>query len=146
MRFYGVGVYIFIRVAENMPPKWISRAKNALRERWNTIHARAKYTASLRRKHTTPLERRKALEHYILTKMGISKNSIDGILVNKLVRAEDEYYELNALRRKNPEDKELERISKEAERERLDANVTLRKRIGWEKFGKLIRMIHGLEK
>lgn len=129
-----------------MPPKWISRAKNALRERWNTIHARAKYATTLRRKHTTPLERRKALEHYILTKMGISQNSVNGILVNKLVRAEEEYYELNALRRRNPDDVEIEKMAKTAEKERLDANVTLRKRVGWDTFGKITRMIHGLEK
>jgi hypothetical protein len=146
MRFIRC-VYIFPRAQNRMPGRKWTNFSERMRGKWAVWKAKAKHASVLSRKFMSPLERRQILEARVLKKFGYSKNSTEGIFINKMIRAEFEYKEMvPLLKREAKPSEELIKEAEEAEKEKLNTYVMLRRRVGWEAFGKILRIIHGLEK
>ncbi|MBM3282486.1 MAG: hypothetical protein FJY86_04075 [Candidatus Diapherotrites archaeon] len=124
--------------------KW-SRLRERVRSRWSEWSANAKHTTVIGRRFMTPVERRQVIEARVLKKFGYSNNSVEGIFINKLIRVEFEFEKWAPALRGDPNDewtKEAHRVNEE----RIQAYRALRERVGWDRFGEILKAVKGITK
>ncbi len=124
--------------------KW-SRLRERVRSRWSEWSARAKHASVIGRRFMSPVERRHVIEARVLKKFGYSKNSVEGIFINKLIRAEFEYERWAPALKGNPAE-EWTRTALRVNEERIHAYKVLRERVGWDRFGEILKVVKGITK
>lgn len=124
--------------------KW-SRLRERVRSRWSEWSARAKHASVIGRRFMTPVEHRHVIEARVLKKFGYTKNSTVGILINKLIRSEFEFERWAPALRGDLKD-EWTRTALRVNEERIHAYKVLRERVGWDRFGEILKAVKGITK